>query len=172
VDKSQAIEFTIAFNRHKNKIFNYVLKMVNDEMLAEDIVQDVFLKFFENLNSIKNRNSISYWLFATARNEIYSYYRRKKIRADQFNVYDPEEIEVEFNENAEEIFELKEMKELIIKELNDISVEQREPFIMKEFGGLSYKEIASIMNIDEKTVKSRLYKTRQKLIQKISKIVK
>ena len=145
--------------------------MVNDRMLTEDIVQNVFLKLFENLNSIKNKNNISYWLFTTARNEIYRYYRSKKSRVDQFNVYDTEEIEMEFPENLEDIFEVKEMKELIINELDNISVEQREPFIMKEFGGLSYKEIASIMDIDENTVKSRLYKTRQKLIQRISKIV-
>ena len=145
--------------------------MVNDRMLAEDIVQNVFLKLFENLVSIKNKNNISYWLFTTARNEIYGYYRSKKSRVDQFNVYNTEEIEMEFPENLEEIFELKEMKEIILKELNNIAVEQREPFIMKEFSGLSYKQIASIMDIDESTVKSRLYKTRQKLIQRISKIV-
>ena len=171
IDSNQIIEFTITFNRHKNKIFNYVLKMVNDRMLTEDIVQNVFLKFFENLDSIKNKNNISYWLFTTARNEIYGYYRSKKTRVDQFNVYDAEEIEMEFPENLEEIFELKEMKEIILKELNNITAEQREPFIMKEFSGLSYKEIASIMDIDENTVKSRLYKTRQKLIQRLSKIV-
>ncbi len=146
--------------------------MINDRMQVEDIVQNVFLKFFENMDSIKNKNNVSYWLFVTARNEIYSYYRSKKSKVDQFNVYDTDELETEFPENLEEIFELKEMKELIIKELENISVEQREPFIMKEFSGLSYKEIAAIMNIDENTVKSRLYKTRQKLIERISKVVK
>ena len=146
--------------------------MVNDQMLAEDIVQNVFLKLYENLDLIKNKDNISYWLFITARNEIYGYYRSKKSRVDQFNVYDAEEIEIEITDKLEEIFELREMKEIILKELNNIPVEQREPFIMKEFSGLSYKEIASIMNIDKNTVKSRLYKTRQKLIQRISKIIK
>lgn len=146
--------------------------MVNDQMLAEDIVQNVFLKLYENLDLIKNKDNISYWLFITARNEIYGYFRSKKSRVDQFNVYDAEEIEIEIPDKLEEIFELREMKEIILKELNNIPVEQREPFIMKEFSGLSYKEIASIMNIDKNTVKSRLYKTRQKLIQRISKIIK
>ena len=146
--------------------------MVNDQMLAEDIVQNVFLKLYENLDLINNKDNISYWLFITARNEIYGYYRSKKSRVDQFNVYDAEEIEIEIPDKLEEIFELREMKEIILKELNNIPVEQREPFIMKEFSGLSYKEIASIMNIDKNTVKSRLYKTRQKLIQRISKIIK
>ena len=146
--------------------------MVNDQMLAEDIVQNVFLKLYENLDLINNKDNISYWLFITARNEIYGYFRSKKSRVDQFNVYDAEEIEIEITDKLEEIFELREMKEIILKELNNIPVEQREPFIMKEFSGLSYKEIASIMNIDKNTVKSRLYKTRQKLIQRISKIIK
>ena len=68
--------------------------MINDKMMCEDIVQNVFLKFFENLNVIRNKSSINFWLFKTARNEIYTYFRRKKIRVDQFGVLDSDEIEL------------------------------------------------------------------------------
>jgi len=63
------------------------------------------------------------------------------------------------------------MKKIILLELENISIEQKEIFLLKEYGGLSYKEIAVVSNIDENLVKSRLYKTRQKLIERISKIV-
>ena len=74
-------------------------------------------------------------------------------------------------ENIEYQFELKEMKNLILNELEKMSIEQKEIFLLKEYGGLSYKEISAISNIDENLVKSRLYKTRQKLINRLSKII-
>lgn len=146
--------------------------MIPDRMTGEDILQDVFLKFYQNIDSIKNKNSILFWLFTTARNEIYMYYRSKKIKADQFNVEDSDALEIKNNNNPADIFDLKEMKEIINNELHLFPIEQKEVFIMKEYGNLSYKEIASILKINENLVKSRLYKTRQKLIERISKIIK
>lgn len=145
--------------------------MVNDRLTCEDIIQNVFLKLFENLNRIRKSESVQYWLFSTARNEVYSYYRRKKIRLDQFGAEDSDEIEIDSGERLILDFEQNELRELVNKELNRMAIDQREVFILKEYGGLSYKEIAGVMNIDEELVKSRLFKTRQKLILRLSKIV-
>lgn len=146
--------------------------MVNDKMLCEDIVQNTFLKLFENLDKIENMERVNYWLITTARNEVYTHFRGKKAKVDQFNVIDADELKMEDEENLVERIELKETKEIILKELDTMAPEQREVFILKEYSGMSYKEIASIMNIDENLVKSRLFKTRQKLINRIAKLVK
>jgi RNA polymerase sigma-70 factor (ECF subfamily) len=166
------IEFTLIFNRFKKKLYNYVLNMTEDIMLAEDIIQDIFLKLYQNLDNIRSKENINFWLFTTARNEVYGYYRRKKIKTDQFNVDDVDEIEIESEENIEDELEKKEVKELIQTELNNLPVEQREVFILKEYSGLSYKVIASLMEINEELVKSRLYKVRKKLVKRISKHIK
>lgn len=139
--------------------------MVPDRMMCEDIIQGVFLKYFENLDNIKNKNSSTFWLFKSARNEIYTYYRRKKIRVDQFNVLDADDIEIDADENIPDEYERKELKEIIMKILETLPVEQKEVFYLKEYGGLSYKEISAVMDIDENLVKSRLFKTRQKLVR-------
>jgi RNA polymerase sigma-70 factor (ECF subfamily) len=164
------IEFTITYNKYKLRIYNYVLKMVSDKMLCEDIVQNIFLKFFENMDRIKNLNSASYWLFKTARNDIYSFYRSKKVKADQFNVLDSDELDRSSSENLEADYERRELKSIVLKELDNLPEEQKEIYMLKEYGGLSYKEIAGIVKIDENLVKSRLYKTRQKLISLIRKV--
>jgi len=144
--------------------------MTEDIMLTEDIIQDIFLKLYQNLDNIRSKENINFWLFTSARNEVYGYYRRKKIRKDQFNVEDTDEIEIESKVSIEEELEKKELKELILTELNNLPVEQREIFILKEYSGLSYKEIASLMEIDEELVKSRLYKVRQQLVNRILKL--
>lgn len=165
------IDFTLTYNQYKRQLFNYTLKMVNDRLTCEDIIQNVFLKLFENLKKIRNSESVQYWLFSTARNEVYSFYRRKKVRLDQFGAEDSDEIEIDSGERLILDFEQYELRELVNKELNKMAIDQREVFILKEYGGLSYKEIADLMKIDIELVKSRLFKTRQKLILRLSKIV-
>jgi len=145
--------------------------MLGDKMTCEDIVQNVFVKFFQNMNHIRNKGRVDVWLFTTTRNEIYSFYRTKRSHVDQFGVQDTDEIEIDSSTKLDEEFELKEMNEMIMNELDKLSIEQREVYLLKEYGGLTYKEISEIMKIDEELVKSRLYKTRQKLIYKLSKVV-
>ncbi|MBU1095673.1 MAG: RNA polymerase sigma factor [Bacteroidetes bacterium] len=161
------VEFTLIYNRVKVKLYNYVLRMINDRMATEDMVQNVFLKFFENMRSIRNKSSFNFWIFKTARNEIYTYYRRKKIHVDQFGVMDSDEVDItdEFDLLIE--YEKMELNELILHELDTMAYEQREVFLLKEYAGLSYKEISSVMSIEENLVKSRLFKTRKKLINRL-----
>jgi len=165
------VQFTISYNHYKDGVYNYILKMVGNRMVCDDLVQNVFLKLFENLDSIKNKESIKFWIYTTARNEVYGYFRKKKIDISKFVSEDSSDVKVNSKENLEYQFELKEMKKLILNELDHISIEQKEIFLLKEYGGLSYKEISVISNIDENLVKSRLYKTRQKLISKLAKII-
>jgi len=165
------IEFTLIYNRHKAKLFNFVKKMVNSSSAAEDIIQAVFLKFYENMNNIKSRDAFEFWLFKCARNEVYNSYRSKKVKSEIFEAVDFEAIPLKDTESAEYLFDQKEMHTLIMKELNTYPLEQREAYLLKEYCGLSYKEIAELTNTDEDLIKSRLFKVRRKLVEKISKIV-
>ncbi|MGB8320821.1 MAG: RNA polymerase sigma factor [Ignavibacteriaceae bacterium] len=171
-DKTQIVEFTLLFNKYKKRLFNYVLKMSSDRMQTDDIVQDVFIKLYQNLDLIKNKDSVLAWLFKSARNELYSIYRNTKLKKLYMESEDYDEIEKEDDFSLSEEIENKELNEIIMKELENINPEQKEIFVLKEYSGLSYKEIAILVEIDEELVKSRLYKVRQKLIKRISKLLK
>ena len=145
--------------------------MLNDKMRADDIVQDVFIKLFENLNNIHNKQSIQFWLFKTARNEMMSFLRNTKTKKFISESLDIEDVEIENKISLADEIENKELSKLILIELENMNEDFREVFVLKEYSGLSYKEIASLLSIDEDLVKSRLYKARQKLINKISKLV-
>jgi len=123
------------------------------------------------MSSIQNSERVNVWLFTATRNAVFSYYRTKKIRVDQFNVMDTAELEIDSSVKLDEELELKELRELVMNELDKLEVEQRDVFLLKEYGNLSYREISEVMNIDENLVKSRLYKTRQRLIAKLSKVI-
>lgn len=146
--------------------------MLNNQMQADDTVQNVFLKLYENLDKIHNKQSIQFWLFKTTRNEILGLFRNqgnKKLYNDAFDV---EEIRIESSGSLLEEIENKEISKIVINELNNLNAEFREVFVLREYSGLSYKEIAALLGIDEDLVKSRLYNARQKLINNISKLVR
>lgn len=143
--------------------------MVNDNLTCEDLVQNIFMKLYQNLTDIKNKESVKYWLYTTARNEIYSHYRRKKLTKEKFSNEDISELDEKSDDNVEQLFEQKELRLIVLSELEKLPIEQKEVFLLKEYGGLSYKEIAKLSEIDENLVKARLYKVRQKLIKRLSK---
>ena len=145
--------------------------MLKDKMQADDVVQDVFIKLFENLDNIHNKQSIQFWLFKTSRNRMMSFFRNTKTKKLFSEAADIDEIEIGSDVSLADEIENKELSKLILSELENMNEDFREVFVLKEYSGLSYKEIASLMDIDEDLVKSRLYKARQKLINKISKLV-
>lgn len=145
--------------------------MLKDKMYADDIVQDVFIKLFENLNNIQNKQSIQFWLFKTARNQILGFLRSTKTKKLLSDTLDIDDVEISSDKSLEDEIENKELNKLILRELEIMNIDFKEVFILKEYSGLSYKEIASLLSIDEGLVKSRLYKARQKLVKKISKLV-
>lgn len=170
-NSEKVIEFTIIFNRLKKRLYNYLLKMTSDKLTAEDITQNVFLKLFENLEKIEDKNKIDIWVFKTAKNEAFNFYRGKAIRVDQFGVEDTDGLELGSGLDLLDLVEIKDLKEKIEIELNNIPVEQKEVFSLKEFGGLSYEEISSVIGIEENLVKSRLHSARAKLMTELSKAV-
>jgi len=167
---TQIVDFTLVYNKYKTKIYNFTYKMTSDRETTEDILQEVFTKLYQNFDNIKNKNSIIYWLFRTARNLIYSYYAEKNLMKNLISLENDEgqTIEIETEENLVFEYEVKELKQLVQNALNEIPVEQKEVFLFKEYGELSYKEIADILNISEELVKGRLFKARQKLIKILS----
>jgi RNA polymerase sigma-70 factor (ECF subfamily) len=162
------IEFTLVYNRHKSRLYFYIYKMMNDKMVTEDIIQNVFIKYYENMSNIREKEYVASWIYTTARNEIFSLFR-KKLRKSEEIVNEDYEFPAENNLAVE--YENIELKKIIMNELELLPQEQKEVYLLREYSGLSYKEIADIQQIDEELVKSRLFKTRQKLIKRVSKII-
>lgn len=163
------IEFTITYNKFKVKVYNYVLRMLPDKMNAEDIVQNVFLNYYRNMEAVKNKESTIYYLLRSARNEVYGILRSKNSRVDQYNVDDASEVIVEGGISPENEYETMEMKEMVGALLDSINPVMKEIYVLREYGGCNYREISDILGIPEKLVKSRLFKVRQLLIEYVSK---
>jgi len=145
--------------------------MTSDAEITEDIVQNVFLSLFENLDIIRNKDSISFWIFKTARNEIYSHFRKMKLTRKNFIEAKDDSFNFKSDYDLTAVYELKELKKIILDFLDELPEEQKEVYLLREYGGLSYDEISAVTEVETKTVKSRLYKVRQKLIKRLSKVI-
>lgn len=140
--------------------------MINQKELAEDLTQTVFIKLNHHKENINEENKIPAWLYKTARNEVYQHLRKNysaKVVALDY--------ELQSSNDIANDFENDELIELMNRELNKVADEQREVFILREYSGMSYKEIADLLEINVDVVKSRLYMARQQLLKKLSKFI-
>lgn len=160
-------DFTILYNRHKLALYRYVLKITKSKMAAEDIVHNTFVKLYDHLGTI-DKNKTEQWLFRVARNETMERFRDMKMRRE-----DELESAAETHsaDSPEGSLENVEISAVIEKELNAINREQSEVYRLKEHSGMNYRNIASLLEITEDLVRSRLFKARKKIKDAIVKAI-
>jgi RNA polymerase sigma-70 factor (ECF subfamily) len=153
------------FARHRLAIYRWLLRLVDDEALADDLLSDVFLDVWRKASSFERRSSVSTWLLAIARHKALSARRRRRdveLNNDLAStVADPAD-------NPELVLERKNREELLRHSLARLSPEHGEVIDLTYYHGKSIKEIAEIIGINEATVKSRTFYARKKLAQLVA----
>ena len=166
---NELIDFTLSYNRYKKKLYNFALRMTGDRMLADDIVQTVFIRFWKHMSEIRSNSAVLFWLYKATRNEVYSRFRGIKRDLARVEAADIGDLQIPGGIDGESRFIINETKEVVLAAIATLPDEQREVVLLKEYSGLSYDEIAAICGIEPALVKSRLYSARQKLIKILSK---
>jgi len=151
--------FGMLVSRHQRSVFNVALRMTKSYQEAQDITQAVFIKAYENLASYDTRFKFFSWIYRMAVNEALNNVKRSR----RFEGLDPEHDYHTVLPTPEIDFEENEMSRNIQNALMFMKVDYRALIILKHLQGLSYEEIAYVMEIPEKTVKSRLFTARQML---------
>jgi RNA polymerase sigma-70 factor (ECF subfamily) len=148
------------YDRYHQHLLRYCVRLLRDEQRAEDAVQNVFLKLQTGQQNIRNGQSMQSWLFTVAHNEALSDINKKKsVTADDSIVWE--------GDSPEDELLAKERKELIEIVLQRLHAPYREVIILREYERLSYEEIAGITGTTISSVKSRLFKARKALIEKL-----
>ena len=148
------------------RIYNFGYKFFFDHDLASEVAQKTFISMHRNIGALNELGGFRSWLYTIAINYCREEARKQKAsRAVSLNDLQPGEGEESYvweassqrRENPERQFQLAELSDLLQKCLLEISDEQREVVIMKEYEGLKFREIAEVLQISENTVKSRMY---------------
>ena len=150
------------FARHRVALYRWLLRLVRDEALAEDLLSDVFLDVWRQAASFRGRASVSTWLLAIARHKAASARRRRNDaeldEATVSTVPDPAD-------DAEVTLQKKNRAEALRQSLHRLSPDHREVIDLAYYHGKSVKEIAEIVSISEATVKTRMFYARRKLAE-------
>ncbi|WP_411826222.1 RNA polymerase sigma factor [Luteolibacter sp. AS25] len=158
--------------RHRGKIYAMIRNMVKNDADAWDLSQDAFIKAWKALPRFEGRSRFSTWLFRISHNVVYDWVRKRKIEsAGELNdeIFDREKIDSSaktapsYIEAPDDALATSELREKIQEALDKLSPEHREAIVLKDAQGLSYKEIADVMDCTLGTVMSRLFYARQKL---------
>jgi len=150
------------FARHRTGTYRWLLRMVHDEALAEDLLSEVFLDVWRQANRFEGRSSVSTWLMSIARFKALSARRRRT--EDELT----EEIEGTLADTAndpEAALQEKNRSELLREALTRLSPEHREIIDLVYYHEKSISECAEILGIPAATVKTRMFYARKKLAE-------
>jgi len=143
--------------RYEKPIFNTAYRMVRNADDAADITQNAFIKAFEKIDTFNPSYKFFNWLYRIAVNETLNLINRRK-RRREFEYDPPARIP-----SPEDDLELTEMGRYLQDALDAMAYDQRIVIVLKHLLLLPYREIANILDIPEKTVKSRLFSARHVL---------
>lgn len=163
--KQKNIEgFDELIKRYEKKIYNLAYKMLGSEDDAKDVLQEVFILAFKNINKFEEKSTFSTWIYRIAINACIKKIKEKKTTPLVTDNSEP----IETIENA---IDKKEIKKIIEKEIESLPDIYKVVFILKEIEGLSTKEIAEKLGISLAATKARLHRARLKLRKKIESYI-
>ena len=159
--------FSELYHRYKSNIWYTILNVVKNTDVADDLTSIVFTKAYEKLSTYVNHISFEMWLKTIAVNASIDYIRRNK--KEQLNNYvDEDESPIQLSDlekSPEENLILKEKLDIVLQAIPTLKKKYRD-LINARIDGMSYKEIANKLAMNELAVKGDLNKARQKLKQK------
>jgi RNA polymerase sigma-70 factor (ECF subfamily) len=158
--------------KYQDRLVYSVYKFLKDFELAQDIAQEAFIKAYKNIEKFRGDSQFYTWIYRiainTAKNVIST-----KARASE--VYDNDATDqllsesATTSENPENILQAEQLRSEINKALQNLPEDIRVTLSLREFDGLSYEEIAKVLNCPIGTVRSRIHKGREMLDQTFSK---
>jgi RNA polymerase sigma-70 factor (ECF subfamily) len=170
--------FTALVRRHQNALFNFAFRQLRVQSVAEDVVQDAFVRVVQNAAEFKHEARFTTWVYTITRNLCIDQMRKRALRKHA-SLDEPKageegdgptlgEQTADGRASVERQATGTELKERIALAVDKLPDDQREVFLMREVANLPFKEIAEITGVPENTVKSRMRYALERLQQALS----
>jgi RNA polymerase sigma-70 factor (ECF subfamily) len=149
--------FTLIVRAYELPVYNYVLRLVGDRSLAEDLTQEVFLRVYQGLSSFSLRSKFTTWLFQVTKNRVLDELRATERRPRAtVALEDIPPLEV-----LDAPMERIEAIDAVWRAVENLTVDLKMALLLRDVVGMSYTEIADALEITLATVKWRIYKARE-----------
>jgi len=166
--ESHPPDFAAVFAEYEQPIYNYLLRMTQNQAEAEDLTQETFIRVHRSLSNFRGESSLSTWLYRIATNVSLDHFRRRATQ--QAKVALPlEEAKPdgkwvdETPASPEQLVAQSEMSACVERFIQRLPASYRTVLVLHDLQGLKNREIAEILDISLSTVKIRLHRARNKL---------
>jgi len=147
--------FSELYGRYSGRVMGFVLRMTGDRGVAEDILQETFLAAIRNVGQFDRSRSFLSWLFGIAHKRTIDYYRHAKVEAE--HTADAEEGSVGSKlDSPEDSLSNKRLRKIVNEAVQRLDPSQREVFMLRELGGVPFKEIAEMVGCPINTALGRM----------------
>ena len=146
---------------HQHEVFNLAVRLVGDRMLAEDVVQEAFIRAWRALPGFRGEAAFGTWLYRITANTSFTHRARKKVVTDLDAI--PQPVEMHPAANPVEHSEIVLLRGALRHALAQLSEEHRRVVMLKDLEGWSHQEIAESLDISVSLAKVRLHRGRKQL---------
>lgn len=161
--------FEMLVREYEKNVYNLALRMVGNSEDAADMSQEAFIKAYNSLNSFRGDSKFSVWLYRIVSNVCLDFIRsRKRKQTVSLSVEDDNGEDVELDiaddtQSPERLMDKQLTRDAVRRGLASLPPGQRQILLLREIQGMSYDEIAEVLNVEAGTVKSRIFRARKKL---------
>ena len=157
--------FDLLVLKYQSRLISTAFKFVKDQQIAEDLVQDSFIKSFKSIGSFREDSTFYTWIYRITVNTSKNYLVSKKRKYELLQTYICKEenyvIEPIDKDTPENLFHASQLHKIIIESLNELGEDIKTALTLREFDGLSYEQIAEVVNCPVGTVRSRIFRGRE-----------
>ncbi len=169
MQKSEVV-FKVLFEQQKNRVYNTVLSLLQNAADAEDVTQEVFVKVFEEFDQFRGEAQLQTWIYRIAVNKSLDFLRAQKAKKRSGIL-----VRLFGDDKTESVFEIpdfvhpgvvlerKEQSKVLFKAIDQLPEAQKSAFVLAKLEGLSYLEIANVLNTTVPSVESLLFRARANL---------
>ena len=176
VQKGDKQAFDLLVLKHQYKVHAIISRYIKDFDEVNDVVQEAFIKAYRALENFRGESAFYTWLYRIAVNTAKNYLVSRNRRPPSFDVdatnsqYSEENIQLQDHDSPENILYKNELESVINDAVSELPEDLRTALMLREFEDLSYEQISDIMDCPVGTVRSRIFRAREALEEKISKL--
>ncbi len=164
--------FDLLVLKYQSRLISTAFKFVKDVQIAEDIVQDSFIKAFNALESFREDSSFYTWIYRitvnTSKNFLVSKKRKSELLNSDLSEEASYEVEPVETYSPEDLLQATQLKKVITETIDQLGEDTRTALTLRELDGLSYEQIADVVNCPVGTVRSRIFRGREVIDEAIS----